>query len=501
MSLKYFIITFGCQMNKSDSERIAAVLEKIGYGSASDITEADLIVVNACSVRQSAVDRIYGQIKKSKRKNQNYKSKFKIILTGCLLDADMKKLKEKVDYVLPIKALKSWPRFLKKEKYFYYPNPRNSAYKEKPNYNIKYLKVKPKYSSEFSAFVPISTGCDNFCSYCVVPYTRGPEYSRPSEEIITEVKNLIKKEYKEIILLGQNVNSYSWNIKYGAWNNKKSKDQKSKIINFPRLLKMINDIPGNFWIRFLTSHPKDFSDELIRTIAKCNKVCEYIHLPIQSGNDEILKAMNRKYTVKDYKNLVQKIRHKIPGVAVSTDVIVGFPGETKRQFQNTVKLFKEIKFDMAYIAQYSPRAGTAAFKLKDNVPREEKKQREKILTEILRQTALENNQKYIGKTVEILVEKPYRQTIQKCHPKFISGSVNLIKQHNNKILKQAQNDRMDDFLVFRQSAAGWLGKTRTFKTVKIQPIAGNQQLTANIGDFVKVKIIGATSWGLKGKLF
>lgn len=332
---KYYIKTFGCQMNESDSERITATLEKRGYKKAKNLEQADLIVVNACSVRQTAIDRIFGLKRKFKKlKSQN--PKFKTILTGCVLKSDKKKFKNFFDSIVDIK------KFL----------------------GENYLSdFKPKCEFSKSAFVPIMTGCDNYCTYCVVPYTRGRESSRPIQEIVDEAKNLINQKHGEITLLGQNVNSYQY--------------------DFATLLKKINKIPGNFTIKFLTNHPKDFSNELINTIAECKKVAKEVHLPVQSGDDEILKKMNRGYTVRQYKNLVKKIRRKIPDVKLSTDVIVGFPGETKKQFQNTVKLFKEMDYDLAYINKYSPRIGTAAVKLKDNVLWQEKKRRWNILNEIV----------------------------------------------------------------------------------------------------------------------
>ncbi len=403
-------------MNKSDSERIAAVLEFTGYKPASKINGADLIVVNMCSVRQSAVDRVYGLLPKLKKR--------KSILTGCILKKDKKKFAKKFDEIIDIKD------FIK--------------------------KAEPKYSNKYSAFVPIMTGCNNFCTYCVVPYTKGKEISRPTEEIICEIKNLVKKGAKEIWLLGQNVNSYGVQRK-----TTQNATQNYAEINFPELLRMVNKIPGKFWLRFTSSHPKDFSDELINVMAKCSpphhnkvwcggkKVTEYLNLPIQAGDDKILKKMNRPYTVAKYKKLVKKIRKKIPNITLSTDVIVGFPGETKKQFENTAKLFKEIKYDMAYIAKYSQRAGTRAAKLKDDVPQKEKRKREKVLTEILKETALLNNKKYIGKTVEVL-----------------------------------PTEYKDQFLI---------GKSFHYKTVKFD---GPKNL---IGKFTKVKIIDALPWGLKGK--
>lgn len=323
---KYWIITYGCQMNVSDNEKIASVLERRGYRRASKEKEADLIAVNMCSVRQSAVDRAYAKI------NKYYKTK-KIILAGCILQTDKKKLKDKVAE-------------------FWHPD--------------KYFECSPKYQNESSVFVPIMTGCNNFCAYCVVPYTRGREVSRKADEIIKEVKSLIKKGYKEIILLGQNVNSY-----------------KNKKVNFPDLLKKINTLKGGFRLNFLTSHPKDMSDELIETMAQCKKLTPCLHLPMQSGDNQILKKMNRHYTTTQYKNLIRKIRQKIPGIKISTDIIVGFPDETKKQFQSTANLCKAVKFDKAYISKYSARPGTPAAELKDNVSLQEKKRRWQILEKLI----------------------------------------------------------------------------------------------------------------------
>jgi tRNA-2-methylthio-N6-dimethylallyladenosine synthase len=324
--MKYWIITFGCQMNKSDSERIASVLEKRGYQPACKENEADLIVINCCSVRQSAVNRAYAKVNK-------YFEKKRVILTGCVLKEDKNKLKDKVSE-------------------FWHPN--------------DYFECLPIHQSKFQAFVPIMTGCNNFCAYCVVPYTRGREKSRPAKEIIKEVKSLVQKGCKEIVLLGQNVNSY-----------------KDRNVNFPKLLKKINDVEGDFKLNFITSHPKDMSDELIETMAECQKLIKEIHLPVQSGDNEILKKMNRHYTATHYKKFIKKIKQKIPGIKISTDIIVGFPGETKKQFQNTVKLCKEVNFDKAYISKYSPRPGTAAVKLKDDLPEDEKKRRWRTLDTLI----------------------------------------------------------------------------------------------------------------------
>lgn len=418
---KYSVITFGCQMNRSDSERITSVLEKIGYKEASSITGADLIVVNMCSVRQSAVDRVWGLAKKIKSK--------KSILTGCVLAKDKKKFSEVFDYILNIKDLKNWPQIVTQKA---------AGVRPLQVQDCEYLKIKPKYRTWPVAFVPVSSGCNNFCTYCVVPYTRGLEVHRPATDILKEAKNLIKQGYKEIWLLGENVNSYE-----------------SRTVDLPTLLCRVNGLKGNFWIRFTSSHPKDLSNKLIKTMAEGQKISPYLNLPAQSGDNIVLKKMNRSYTVVDYKRIVQKIRKKIPNITLSTDVIVGFPSETKKQFQNTVKLFKEIKFDMAYIAQYSPRPGTRAARLKDNVSKTEKERREKILTEILKKTAKEKNEKFVGKIIEVLPTE-YKK----------------------------------GFLI---------GKSFHYKTVKV-PIPPSATPPEFVGQFIKVKITSVDAFGLKGEI-
>jgi len=285
---------------------------------------------------------LLNKIKKLKVKNPN----LKITITGCLLEADKKKFKE---FLAPYRTKGSGTGF-------------DEIKDIKDFLGSDYLSLQPKCQKQSPAYLPIMTGCDNFCSYCVVPHTRGREISRPMDEIVKEFKNFLKRGHKEIILLGQNVNSY----KFG----------------FAKLLKTLNNIDGNFKIRFLTNHPKDFPDELIDAIAICEKVEKEIHLPVQSGDNAILEKMNRKYTIKQYENLVEKIRKKIPNIKFTTDVIVGFPGETEKQFQNTVKLFNKIKYDLAYINKYSRREGTVAAQFKDNVSWEEKKRRWEILNNL-----------------------------------------------------------------------------------------------------------------------
>ncbi|TAK94729.1 MiaB/RimO family radical SAM methylthiotransferase, partial [Patescibacteria group bacterium] len=369
--MKYYIKTFGCQMNYSDSERIATVLEKQGFRPASDIKKANLAIFNTCGVRQMAEDRVYGQIhnlRKSQLPSSKSQTNRTIVLTGCLANRPdvRRRLKDKVELFCEIKE------FPQKIKALLASSSKGTT--------DPYLSIKPSYSSKFSAFVPVMTGCNNFCSYCVVPYARGREISRPATEILKEVRSLVKNGYKFITLVGQNVNSYQ--------------DNK---ISFPSLLKKANAIPGKFWLSFMTSHPKDMSDDLIKVVAQSPKVCEFVHLPIQAGDDKILKAMNRKYTRAHYLKLIAKIKKAFqkykPGqlYGLAGDIIVGFPGETKKQFLESAKVLEKVRYDMLYFGQFSPRYGTAAAKMKDNVSKKEKERRENYLNAILKDTAINNN--------------------------------------------------------------------------------------------------------------
>jgi len=452
---KYFIKTFGCAMNTSDSERIASFLEKQGFVLADKTANADLVIFNTCGVKQTAENRAYSMIHVLKK---NYKDK-KIVLTGCLANRKdvRQRLKNKIDLFTEIKDFpENVSSMLYKvscinskilnTKYPIQDTCLNKKY-------INYLSIKPKHSSQFQALVPIMTGCNNFCSYCVVPYARGREVSRPAEETISEIKSLIKNGYKQITLLGQNVNSYASRV-HKVYKVRKVHKEKIEEVSFSQLLKKVNAIPGKFWISFVSSHPKDFSDELIETIAKCHKVCEWVHLPIQAGNDKILEKMNRKYSQKYYLTLIKKIRiafkkYKPNSLcSVSSDIIVGFPGETKKQFLDSAEVMQKAKFDMVFFGQFSPRPGTAAFKMKDNVSKKEKVGREKFLNEILKTTTLANNKKYIGKVVEVLIEK--------------------------------------------EKNGLYFGKTRTMKNVKL--VSNKKKL---LGKIVKVKISKANTWNLE----
>lgn len=366
-------------MNISDSQRIAYKLENLGFKSAPE-KEADLIIVNACSVRQHAVDRIWGLIKKWQKNNK------KIVTTGCVLKSDLQKLTQKKIEYFPILELKKLKPLLSRF--------RTAQYESKSEEKIeRVLKSKSSKINKI-AYVTIMTGCDNFCSYCVVPYTRGREKSRPMKDIVQDVKEALKRGHHEILLLGQNVNSYGIkNAKYppaivgevsrlGKCQNDKGK---SKINNthFIKLLKTIDDLPGDFKFNFISSNPHDMGDELILCFSDLKKWTRELHLAMQSGDDDILHNMNRKYTSQYFLKLVNNLKSKIKNLKFSTDIIVGFPGESEKQFQNTVLICKKIGFEKAYISKYSPRAGTAAAKMKDDITIAEKKRRWQVLNKMI----------------------------------------------------------------------------------------------------------------------
>jgi len=347
---KYFIITFGCQMNESDSERIAGWYESKGWTKAKSLDTADEIIFNTCSVRESAENRVFGmanQLKKLKSAN----TKMRVILTGCMLRLPQKVLREKLPVV---------DEFIRIEELI-----RNS-----PAGQAKFPgRAGVTRNLKVHAYIPISNGCNNFCTYCVVPYARGREKSRPFDEIVCEVEELVTRGYTHFTLLGQNVNSYG-------------KELKKPQISFAQLLRAIHNITGVRKISFITANPWDMTDEMIDAMS-LPKVDRYLHLPLQSGDDAVLQRMNRHYTAQDYLNLVSKIRTKIPGIQIGTDIIVGFPGETDKEFENTVSLAGQIGFLKAYVARYSPRSGTAAVKLSNDVPHSEKKRRWLILENLI----------------------------------------------------------------------------------------------------------------------
>lgn len=385
--LKYHIITFGCQMNKSDSERIAAIFDSFGYEAADKAEDADFVVVNACSVRQTAVDRAWGIVRNRKTKKQkNKKTNQVFILTGCILDKDMAKFEKKYDFVFNVKESGELAKFLSGKAELEFAD---------------YFAIKPKTRNKFQAFVPIMTGCDNYCSYCVVPYVRGREASRPVKDVLNEIKRLVKSGCKEVQLLGQNVNSYNPADEHIFCSDNPFKNK------FAKLLWEMNRIDGINRIGFVASHPKDMHDDLINALA-LPKMENYLHLALQSGDDEVLAKMNRKYAFADYYAIIKKVRKIKPGIAIGTDLIVGFPGETEKQFENTLKFYKKVGFDIAYISKYSPRTGTSGAKMKDDVPQAEKQRRWREVQNLMEKIVLKLNRKYAGKTVEVLIDKIYK---------------------------------------------------------------------------------------------
>ena len=429
MNKKYHLIVFGCQMNYSDSERLSSVLEDLGYSKTDIEEDADLIAIISCSVKQSAVDRIYGKL----RNWQIIKEKKPLItiLSGCVLDEDRKKIKDKFDLFIDIKKLENLAEDIKK------------IIPEEKLAIPSFFNIKPNYESKYRAYIPIMTGCNKFCSYCAVPYTRGRETSRPSKEIIKEIKELLNKNYKEIILLGQNVNSYGL-------------DKKNEI-KFPELLKTIDELNNNdWWLKFMTSHPYDLSKNLIKIIKNGKHINKYLHLPVQSGSDNLLKKMNRHYNIKDYKKLINNIKKEIPNIAISTDIITGFCGETEKQYKETEKLLKDLKFNLAYISQYSKRSSTVADKLyKDDIPKNIKKERWYLLNEVIKENSLEFNNLLLNKEHIVLID--------------------TVKEKNNKYIN--------------------IGKLSNYISIHIE-----DDNKLKIGEFYKIKITESKSWGVKGKL-
>lgn len=475
MAKKYYIKTFGCQMNHSDSERFATVVEKIGYQSTYDFHQADLVVFNSCSVRQKAEDRILGlgkQVGALKTANPD----LKIVLTGCMArrtwrgtaktgspiqmtqesrETELKRQMPWVDFVLETKDFGKLPQLLGHK----------ITIDEKAEH---YLSFKPQYKNSFQAFVPISTGCDHFCTFCIVPFARGGEVCRDADSIISEIEDLVAKGYKDITLLGQTVNRwispiYDQAMKQGMIANTRIPGLNEKLMedancddpkDFLQLLQRLDQIPGEWWMTFVSSHPNYMTKQLIEFLAESKHFRPYLHFALQSGSDAILKRMNRRYDIKEFSEKTKLFKQIIPGVGISTDIIVGFPGETEDQFMQTAKVLEKLEFDMAFLSEFSPRKGTAAGLLKDDVPHAEKTRRKTYLNdEILAKIALKNNNQMIGTKQKVLVEKINR-------------------------------------------AGQAAGKTGNYKDVSIT----NAKDPNLVGQFVDVEITQATPWALLGKL-
>ena len=385
-NLKYHILTMGCSLNENDSEKICGMLEEMNYCKTENINEANFVVFNTCCIRENAEDRLFGklgEVKKIKKENNAI-----IAIGGCMMQQEhiIQKLNESYPYVDIIFGTHTLQRL-----------PENTYKKLNNSKKIKdvldidgkvYENLPIKRSDKVKAQVTIMYGCNNFCSYCIVPYVRGRERSRKPENILNEINELANQGYKEIMLLGQNVNSYNGGDGYG----------------FAKLLTEINKIEGIERIRFISPHPKDFTDDAIEAIANCEKVCKSVHLPLQSGSTNVLKVMNRKYTKEQYLELAYKIKEKIPNVALTTDIIVGFPGETEEDFEDTLDVVEKLKFDQVFMFIYSRRKGTVADKMENQIPEDIKHKRFNRLKALVESQIEDNNKKYLGTIQKVLID-------------------------------------------------------------------------------------------------
>ena len=390
---KFYILTMGCQLNENDSEKICGMIEEMGYNQTQNMEEANLIVFNTCCIRENAEDKLFGKLGEAKKVKE--KKNTIIAVGGCMMQQQhiiekVKKSYPYVDIIFGTHTLHKLPEDL------YNVLLKNIKINDVIDIDGKvYEGIPISRNDTIKASVTIMYGCDNFCTYCIVPYVRGRERSRKPEDILEEIKSLAQKGYKEITLLGQNVNSYM-----------KSESRKDASIkySFSNLLRDINEIEGIERIRFISPHPKDFTDDVINAIKECDKVCKIIHLPLQSGSSNILKSMNRKYTKEEYLNLVDKIKKEIPNVVFSTDIIVGFPGETEEDFKDTLDVVEKVKFEQVYMFIYSRRIGTVADKMENQVPEDIKHERFDRLKALVESQIPKNNEKYVNTIQKVLIE-------------------------------------------------------------------------------------------------
>ena len=396
--MKYHLLHLGCQMNQSDAERVSTVIEGMGYERTESEDEADLLGLVACSVRQKAIDKVYARIKLwNSWKNRKSLLTF---ATGCILPADRERFLTMFDLLFDITELPRLPTMIGHYGVVTPASVRGAAREPAPAGGTDFWRIGPRYSSTFDAYIPIQNGCDKYCTFCAVPYTRGSEVSRSSDDVLGEIRGLLDRGYVSFTLLGQNVNSYG-------------KDQPGRERTFPELLREVGDMCDasgrECRVYFTSPHPRDMSEESLRVIADHRSLARQIHLPLQSGDDRVLVRMNRSYQVDDYRRTVERVRSILPTATLFTDIIVGFSGETEEQFENTRRAMREFKYNMAYVAMYSPRPGAASAHWADDVPHEEKARRLKVLSGELALTGSEHNRRAIGATVRLLVEGPDRK--------------------------------------------------------------------------------------------
>ena len=402
--LKYTILTFGCQLNENDSEKICGMLEEMGYKKTERIEEANLAIFNTCCVRENAEERLFGKV--GELKHLKEKNNLIIAIGGCMMQEEhiVEKIKKSFSYVDIIFGTHTLHK-LPEDIYKVLEN--QKRIEDVIDIDGKVYENLPiRRDSKISGSVTIMYGCNNFCSYCIVPYVRGRERSRKPEDIIKEVEELASQGYKEIMLLGQNVNSYLCSemeaIQKGKMEDKNG-DYK-EINSFAKLLRKINEIEGIERIRFISPHPKDFTDDVIDAIRDCDKICKFVHLPLQSGSTRMLKIMNRKYTKEQYLNLVERMKEKIPEIKFSTDIIVGFAGETEEDFEDTLDVVRKVGFEQVYMFIYSRRVGTPGDKMENQIPEEIKHERFDRLKELVESQIAENNKSYVGTVQKVLVE-------------------------------------------------------------------------------------------------
>ncbi|OGN97351.1 MAG: tRNA (N6-isopentenyl adenosine(37)-C2)-methylthiotransferase MiaB [Chloroflexi bacterium RBG_13_51_36] len=436
----YFIWTIGCQMNKAESQQIAGYLDSAGYQAATSLADADLVVLNTCVVRESAENKVLGTLGLLKGLKDEHPD-LQILVTGCFVNSHTRELQRRFPHVDLLFRPGDFPELIawgRKRGAFVdqrllggvYPEPDSSVALFPQNDKRRRARNDTRGALSPCALVPIIQGCDNFCSYCIVPYRRGREVSRPSEEIVCEVRELVRRGTKEVTLVGQNVDSYGHDLPGRP--------------DLADLLKELDGMDHLVRIRFLTNHPKDMSLKLVEAMASLNKVCEHLELPLQSGDNDILKAMRRGYTVEQYKELAHTVRAKVPQISLSTDLIVGFPGETDEQFERSLSLVREMRFDVVHVAAYSPRPDTVASReYQDNIPVEVKKERLNKIEELQTTIASQINSKLLGGTVEVLAEGR-------------KGGKWFGRSRSNK-------------LVFFEDAGDWLGRLAIIQIEKTSP--------------------------------
>ena len=420
-----FTQTFGCQQNEADTELIRGMLALMGFDFTDDMASADVIIVNTCAIRDHAEQRVYGNVGELSHIKKENPSAI-TVLCGCMAQQQhvaerIKNSYPYVDIVFGTYALSRFPQLL----YTRLSSGKRVFDLDGDEKGIIIEDIEPVRKKGHKAWLSIMYGCNNFCSYCVVPYVRGRERSREPEAVLREFESLVRQGYKDITLLGQNVNSYG-------------NDLGGKC-DFPDLLRKINDIPGDFWVRFMTSHPKDATKKLFDTMAECEKVCASIHLPVQAGSDRVLQDMNRRYTAEKYLSLVDYARKLMPDLTITSDIIVGFPGETNEEFQETIELLEKVRFDSLFTFIFSPRRGTKAYDMPDVLTKEEKQKNFDRLLEVQNRISKEKNDLYVGKTVKVLVGREENE-----------------KNYNNEYTKQSRTEGFK--LVYLRGAEGLEGQ-------------------------------------------